>query len=80
MEINFWRTKSESEVDFIFELNNEKIPLESKSNFLKTKISRSLAAFIIEYEPGFAVIANESLCEIVDMNKVRVYFLPHWII
>jgi len=80
MEINFWRTKSDSEVDFVFEVNNERIPLESKSNFSKTKISKSLTTFMGEYEPSFAVIANESLCEIVDMNKTRVYFLPHWII
>ncbi len=80
MEINFWRTKSDSEVDFVFEINNERIPLESKSSFSKTKISKSLSSFMTEYAPSFSIVANESLCEVVDINKTPVYFLPHWMI
>ncbi|MFA5986079.1 MAG: ATP-binding protein [Parcubacteria group bacterium] len=80
MEMNFWRTKTGAEVDFVIDANNEKIPLESKSGFSSAKISKSLTSFIREYNPRCAVIANESSIEIEKKSKTQIYLLPHWIV
>lgn len=80
VEMNFWRTKSDLEVDFVMDINNEKIPLESKSSFSAAKISKSLLSFIGEYSPRCAIIANENSIEVVSRDKTQIYLLPHWII
>lgn len=80
VEMNFWRTKSKAEVDFLIDINNKKIPLESKSSFSSIKISKSLASFIAEYQPNCAIVANESLNEVIKKSGADIYFLPHWIV
>ncbi|MDD5133576.1 MAG: ATP-binding protein [Candidatus Nanoarchaeia archaeon] len=51
----YWRSKSNAEVDFVLEHNNNIIPLEIKiSN--PEKIEKSLISFIKEYKPKKALI------------------------
>lgn len=65
-EINFWRTKSGFEVDFI--LGNGEVAIEVKgSDRVDTRALRPLNAFIEEYSPRLAlVVCNEPEERIVN--------------
>lgn len=80
LKVNFWRTKSGAEVDFILQYENKKIPLEIKSDFKKMQISKSLGSFMEEYHPEIAIVANEFLIEDIKKNDTIVHFVPHWIV
>jgi len=69
----YWRTKTNAEVDFIVEKNNEIIPIEIKLNH-EYKIKRSLHNFIDSYKPKKAIVVSylgdktkikEGNCEII---------------
>lgn len=56
-KINFWRTKTRDEVDFVFQLGDGKIfGLEIKNNSKKVRFSKSMKMFEEKYstETGFA--------------------------
>lgn len=77
---NYWRTKMKAEVDFIIEIANKKIPIESKSKFSERKISKSLKSFIVEHKPEYALILNENSIEKIQLDETAIYLLPHWIV
>ena len=52
LELNYWRTKSKAEVDFVM---NGKYPLEVKSAF---RTSRALHSFREKYDPGKAFVTS----------------------
>lgn len=69
-KINYWRTTSKTEIDFIV---NEKIPIEVK---IKPKITRSLRSFINKYKTEKAFIANLNAIDKKKINNCNIYFLP----
>lgn len=78
--VNFWRTKSGAEVDFVVNIKNEKIPIESKSQFSVGKSTRSLQSFVAGYRPLAAVILNEKSVEKSEIDATGVYVVPNWIV
>jgi len=72
IDLHYWRTKSQAEVDFVVGQGN--IPLDVKSK--KTVVSKSLHSFIAKYSPKKAFILGESHFE----DKKKVYFRPHYMI
>jgi predicted AAA+ superfamily ATPase len=72
--INYWRTKSGAEVDFIIELNNMIIAIEVKSILGFNKIGKSLFTFKEKYSPGKIIILSENY-SFFDKNK-NVLFMP----
>jgi len=78
--INFWRTKAGAEVDFILEINAEKVPLEIKSNLKKAVLTKSLNAFMEDYKSKYAIVLSKEFDKPIKKNANKIYFLPHWII
>lgn len=80
IEMNFWRSKSKAEVDFIIEQNNEIIPIESKSDVREIKLSKSFNSFLERYQPRTGIILNSGVVSQKKINNTIVYFLPHYLI
>ncbi|MHA1650250.1 MAG: ATP-binding protein [Candidatus Helarchaeota archaeon] len=73
-DINFWRTTSKAEVDFILA---GKIPIEVKFESMKReKISRSLHSFIKTYSPKFAIIVTKDFLGEKKVKDTIVKFIP----
>ena len=62
MQIKFWRTTDQAEVDFILEDGMKIVPMEVKySRFSKPESTRSLRNFCEKYAPKEAIIVNLNL-------------------
>lgn len=78
-EINFWRTKSCAEVDFVIDFESEIIPIEVKfKNFSKMKIEKSIQSFIKKYKPKNAFVVNKNLSGKITFKNTNVRFTPFW--
>ena len=78
-EINFWRTKSCAEVDFVIDFESEIIPIEVKfKNFSKMKIEKSIQSFIKKYKPKNAFVVNKNLSGKITFKNTNVHFTPFW--
>lgn len=76
-EINFWRTKAGAEVDFVFRIKGELIPIEVKfSKFEYPKISKSFASFIESFKPRQGVILTKNYWNMVKKNNTKILFVP----
>jgi len=77
--INFWRTISGSEVDFIINKGGERIPVEAKySEMKKPDIEKPLMDFVDKYAPKEAWVVNLSLRAEKKIGKTTVKFLPYY--
>jgi hypothetical protein len=77
--INFWRTLSGSEVDFVINKGNKVIPIETKYSDIKNPdIEKSLINFIEKYHPEEAWVVNLSLKSEKMVGKTTVKFLPYY--
>lgn len=75
--INFWRTKSQAEVDFVVEKDGKLIPIEVKFTSAKRKvIGKSLFSFIEKYKPEKAIVTASDFYEKRTVGKTKVYFVP----
>lgn len=74
--LNYWRTKSKAEVDFII---NDKIPVEVKSNMSRAITGKSLLSFIKKYCPKDAFIFNKDILQEIKISKTNIYFLYHFL-
>lgn len=73
--INFWRTKSGAEVDFIIQVNGKIIPIEAKySN--KPAIGKNMHSFIEKFSPEQAIIFTKEHTASMQIKKTTVRFLP----
>lgn len=76
-KINFWRTKTGSEVDFVFKVNSDIIPIEVKySNFDKPKATRSFTGFIGTFHPRQGIILTKNYWGITKRNNTKILFVP----
>lgn len=75
--INFWRTKSQAEVDFVIEEGEEVIPIEVKFSPLGKKvIGKSLFSFVKKYSPKKAIITTSDTFGKRQVEKTTIYFIP----
>lgn len=75
--VNFWRTTSKSEVDFIFWDANQIIPLEVKfSPFRTEKLTRSMHSFIQTYAPKIAIVITKNYWGEKLVQNTLVKFIP----
>ena len=75
-KINFWRTTSKAEVDFVV-VGSTLIPIEVKFKELKKeKISKSFHSFINSYFPKLAVVVTKSFWGEKRVGKTLVKFIP----
>lgn len=72
--INYWRTKSDAEVDFVLEENNMIAAIEVKSIISSNKTGKALLSFKEKYFPLRTVVVSENYFS-VD-KKREVLFMP----
>lgn len=72
-KVNYWRTTSKAEVDFIVQHKNQIIPIEVKTT---PKITRALRSFIQHYKPKKAFIINLNMISKSTVEKSAVYKIP----
>ncbi len=77
--INYWRTITGKEVDFIINKGGNIVPVETKYSHLKnSKVEKPLLDFINKYNPKDALVVNLSMEEKVMINKTTVRFVPFY--
>ncbi len=76
-KINFWRTTNKAEVDFVVEISEELIPIESKfESMKKPKITRSFHSFINSYKPKKAIVLTKDFQGVKKIENTTVLFIP----
>lgn len=80
-KLNFWRTKSGAEVDFILRIKGEIIPIEVKfSDFSSPQISKSFMSFIYDYSPKRGLILTKNYFGFLKKENCEIIFIPiHYI-
>ncbi|MDA2921634.1 ATP-binding protein [Patescibacteria group bacterium AH-259-L07] len=79
LELKYWRTKGDAEVDFIIEKPKELIPIEVKYSTLKsTRVSRSFKNFISQYKPQRGIILTKGFWGETKVATTLVKFIPIW--
>lgn len=79
--VNFWRTKSQAEVDFVIESNGQVLPIEVKFTSLgKGVVGKSLYSFVNKYSPKNAIITTTDNFLFKRIKKTDVYFIPIYLL
>jgi predicted AAA+ superfamily ATPase len=75
--INYWRTISKAEVDFVLRMKDEIIPIEVKyQSFKVPKISKSLRSFIESYKTRKAVVVTKDFWGETRIDDAKILFVP----
>ncbi len=78
-QINFWRTKSQAEVDFVINFGEKQIPIEAKfKTYTKPIVGKSMHSFIEKYKPNTAFIITKDYKDEITIDDTTVRFLPFW--
>ena len=76
MEINFWRTKDGSEVDFILTVNRKPIPIEVKSSLKSPDAPSGLKLFLKRYpRTQKAYVVNQTISKTIASNNCNIHFI-----
>jgi len=75
IKLNYWRTKSKAEVDFVLQKNGEIIPIEVKYSF-SPSIGKSFYSFIEKFSPKRGFILTQGFCGIKKIKSTKIYFVP----
>ncbi len=75
IKLNYWRTKSKAEVDFVLQKNGEIIPIEIKYSF-SPSIGKSFYSFIEKFSPKKGYIFTQGFCGIKKIKNTKIYFIP----
>jgi len=78
--VNYWRTKSQAEVDFIIETGGQIIPIEAKFSPSRGVIGKSLHSFIDKYSPKTAIITTNDDFSIKKVKGSTIYFIPIYLL
>ena len=85
-EINFWRTKSGTEVDFVLQSNTttpeeQLLPLEVKYQAItRVTLPSGLQSFLIAYPVAQAAVVTKDSYGQIKLPKTKVFFLPAWLL
>lgn len=71
---NYWRSKSQAEVDFVIEEKGSPIPVEVKSGLKKPALPKSFQNFREKYKPKKALVLSESLYTSAKRTLFRPIF------
>jgi predicted AAA+ superfamily ATPase len=74
--MNYWRTKSKAEVDFVLEKNTKKISLKVKTKIVKPRTGKSLQSFIEKYSSQKAYVLSKDYYNKITIKKTPIFFLP----
>lgn len=73
--LNFWRTKSKGEVDFIVPVRGHVVPLEVKSGAVNA-VGKSFLSFVEKYQPAKGYILHTGLFQERVIKDIKVQFVP----
>ncbi len=77
--INFWRTITGAEVDFVINRGRGLVPVEVKfADLAKVETGRSLISFIQKYKPKLAVVVNKSFSGERRIGDTKIVAAPFW--
>ena len=79
-KINFWRTKSKAEIDFIVKHEGEIIPCEVKYQTKADSIPKAFYGFLEKYNFPFGVIATQNTIGVKEVAKRKIYFYPIYLL
>lgn len=74
-KINFWRTKSKAEIDFVLQQEGEVVPIEVKYS-LSPSAGKSFYSFIEKFSPQKGYILTQGFSGIKKIKNTKVYFIP----
>jgi hypothetical protein len=77
-DIQYWRSKSGAEVDFILYFNEELVfPVEVKYRTMKhASLSRSYRSFIENYKPKIGAIITKDFIGKMEVDGCAIHFIP----
>lgn len=77
IDLNYWRSKSKAEVDFVLNRQGEhNIPIEIKSKISQPKITKSFSSFIEKYKPPQGYIASNDVFAHKKVKWTNVHWMP----
>lgn len=80
-KVNFWRTKSQAEIDFVVEDKGEITPIEVKYAPLgNAVIGKSMHSFIDKYSPRKAIVTTTGEAMVKKIKNTKVYFTPIYLL
>lgn len=80
-KLNYWRTKQKAEVDFVYKINNEIIPIEVKDqDFDKPQLTRSFLNFIEQYRPKKGIILTRNYYGLTHHKTTKILFFPYFFV
>jgi len=74
-KINFWRTKSKAEVDFVLRRGGKITPIEVKYS-TSPSIGKSLHSFVEKFQPSKAYVFTKGFIAVERIGKTDIYFIP----
>jgi hypothetical protein len=74
-KINFWRTKSKAEIDFVVQKQGEVIPIEVKYS-PNPSLGKSFYSFIEKFSPKRGYILTRGFFGVQKIKRTKIYFLP----
>lgn len=80
LDVKYWRTKSDAEVDFVIEKNGEITPIEVKSSLKEPETTRSFLSFVEKYSPKKKIILSEAFYGEKKGILYRPTFFVKWIL
>lgn len=80
-ELNFWRTKSGTEVDFVLQTEGTLLPIEVKYQAMnKASLPSALQSFLATYPVAQATVITKDYYDRINLCQTRVLFLPIWLL
>jgi predicted AAA+ superfamily ATPase len=80
IDIYYWRTKQQHEVDFVLVESRKAMPVEIKyRRFVKPVVSSSLMYFIERFKPEKAIVITRDYFNRIN-DQAEIYFVPLWMI
>ncbi len=74
-DLKYWRTKSQAEVDFVVEMNQEIIPVETKFSSSRV-VGKSLHSFIEKFFCKKAIILTKDYLAEEKIKNCKIQFIP----
>ncbi len=76
IELKYWNTKSNAEVDFVFEKSGKVFPIEVKSRWNDKKITKSFRSFVEKYNSRQGYFFSLDYLDSSKEGSLNIEFLP----
>jgi len=75
-QLNFWRTQSKAEVDFVIDNGSSVIPIEVKYTERKPDITGGLLSFYKKYQPQRIIIITKDYFATERFENATIEYVP----